>query len=96
MRRARARQLFGLLLIPTPVFGVDSSPWMCGWDGAIYDLSSWTCPFPVVDMDRPLSNWGYGLAPSGLGYGPAPFGGFVKSARRQSRLVTETVGPRQG
>ena len=34
---ARARQLFGLLLIPTPVFGVDSTPrmgeWVGGWVG---------------------------------------------------------------
>ena len=28
---------------------------MGGWDGAIWDdFSSWTCPFPVGDMDRPL------------------------------------------
>ena len=36
---ARAGQLFVLHLIPTPVFGVDSTPWMGewvgGWDGAI-------------------------------------------------------------
>ena len=52
MRRACA----GLFLIPTPVFGVDSTPRMGGWDGAIWDdFSSWTCPFPVGDMDRPLS-----------------------------------------
>ena len=61
MRRERARQLFGQLPIPTPVFGVDSTPRMSGWDGAIWDdFSSWTCPFPVGDMDRPLSltYWG--------------------------------------
>ena len=60
MRRAHAGQLFGLLPIPTPVLGVDSTPrvreWMCGWDGAIWDdFSTWTCPFPVGDMDWPLS-----------------------------------------
>ena len=48
MRRARAEQLFGRLLIPALVFGVDSTPRMgeCvgGWDGAI-------------------SGWGYGPAP---------------------------------
>ena len=57
---AHAGQLFGLLLIPTLVFGVDSTPrmgeWVGGWDGAIWDdSSSWTCPFPIWDMDRPLS-----------------------------------------
>ena len=31
---------------------------MGGWEGAIWDdFSSWTCPFPVGDMDRPLSSW---------------------------------------
>ena len=55
-------------------FWGDSTPPMGGWDGAIWDdLSSWACPFPVGDMDWPLSNWGYGLAPFQLGYGPAPF-----------------------
>ena len=33
-----------------------------GW-AVWYDFSSWTCPFPVGDMDRPLSKWGYALAP---------------------------------
>ena len=37
--RVHAGQLFGLLLIPTPVFGVDSTPqmggWVGGWDGVI-------------------------------------------------------------
>ena len=29
---------------------------MGGWDAAIWDdFSSWTCPFPVGDMDWPLS-----------------------------------------
>ena len=47
---------------------------MGGWDGANWDdFSSWMCPFrlgiwtgpfPIGDMDWPLSN---------LGYGPAPF-----------------------
>ena len=60
MRTARTRQLFGRLLIPIPVFGVDSTPemgeWVGGWNGAIWDdFSSWTCPFSVGDMDRPLS-----------------------------------------
>ena len=32
-RKARAGQLFGLLLIPTPVFGVDSTPWISDWVG---------------------------------------------------------------
>ena len=68
MRRACAGQLFGLLLIPTPVFGVDSTPrmgeWVGGWDGAIWgDFSSWTCPFPFGDMDWPISRWDYGPAP---------------------------------
>ena len=63
------RARIGLHLIPTPVFGVDSPPrmggWLGGWDGAIWDdFSSWTCPFlvriwigpfPVGDIDRPLS-----------------------------------------
>ena len=31
--RARAGQLFGLLLIPTPIFGVDSTPRMGEWEG---------------------------------------------------------------
>ena len=36
--------------------------WVGGWDGAIWDdFSSWTCSFPVGDMDQPLSSWGYGL-----------------------------------
>ena len=59
MRRARAGQLFGLLLIPTPVFGVDSTPrmgeWVDGWDGAIWDAFSfpfrfgiWTGTFPSL------------------------------------------------
>ena len=27
-----------------------------GWDGAVWDdFSSWTCPFPLWHMDRPLS-----------------------------------------
>ena len=61
VRRARARHLFGLLPIPTPVFGVDSTPGMGGWHGAIWDdFSSWISPFPVEDMDWPSSNWGYG------------------------------------
>ena len=65
---ACARQLFGLNLIPTPVFGVDSTPrmgeWVGGWDGVIWDdFSSWTCHFSVGDIDRPLSGWGYGPAP---------------------------------
>ena len=60
MRRARAGQLFGLLLVPTPVFGVNATPWMGEWvggrDGAIWDgFSSWTCPFLVWDMGQPLS-----------------------------------------
>ena len=67
MRRARAVQISGLFLIPTPVFGVDSSPWMGhwvgGWHGAIWDdFSSWACPFLVGDIDRSLCNWGYGMA----------------------------------
>ena len=33
VRRARAGQLFGLLLIPTTVSGVDSTPRMGGWVG---------------------------------------------------------------
>ena len=66
MRKVRAGQLFGLLLIP-PLFLRWILPlgWVGGWDGAIWDdFSSWTCPFPVGDMNQPLS---------GLGYGPAPF-----------------------
>ena len=70
MRRVRAGQLFGLLLIPTPVVGVDSTPCVCGsaWlDGmgqfgmisphglAPFWLGTWTGPFPVVDMDWPVS-----------------------------------------
>ena len=60
VRMACAGQLLGLFLIPTPVLGVDSTPrmgeWMVGCDGAIWDdFSSWTCPFPVWDVDRPLS-----------------------------------------
>ena len=60
VRRARTRQLFGLLLIPTPAFGVDFTPrmgeWVGGWDAAIWDdFSSWTCPFLVGDMGGPLS-----------------------------------------
>ena len=40
-------------------FWVDSTSrmveWVGGWGGAIWDdLSSWTCPFPVGDMDRPF------------------------------------------
>ena len=79
---ARTRQLFGLLLIPTLVFGVDSTPrmsecvggWVGGREGAIWDdFSSWTCPFPVGDMDRPFSNWGYGLPPFQLGIRTGPF-----------------------
>ena len=71
-------QLFGLLLIPTPVFGVDSTPGMVesmgGWDGAIRDdFSLWTCPFPVGDMDPPHSSRGYGLAPFRLGIWTGPF-----------------------
>ena len=80
-------QLFGLLLIPIPVFGVDSTPrmgeWVGGWNGAIRDdFSSWTCPFPLGDMDRPLpigdmhwplSSWGYGPAPFQLGIWTGPF-----------------------
>ena len=39
-------------------------------------LGIWTCPFPVGDMDWPLSGWGYGLAAFGLGIwtGRFPFG----------------------
>jgi len=53
-------RLFGRLLIPTLVFGVDSTPQMgdCvgGRDEAIRDdFSSWTCLFVVGDMGRPLS-----------------------------------------
>ena len=82
VRTARAGQLFRLLLIPTPVLGVDSTPrmgewvggWVGGWDGAIWDdFSSCTCPFPVGDMFRALSNWGYGLAPFRLGIWTGPF-----------------------
>ena len=78
MCRARAGQLFGLLQIPTPVFGVDSTPWMGEWVGwwdvAIWDdFSSWTCPYLVGDMDQPLSSWGYGLAPSWSGIWTSPF-----------------------
>ena len=71
VRRVRVGQLFGLLLIPTYVFGfgVDSTPWMGEWD----DFSLWTCPFPVGDMDRPLANWGYGLPPFQLGIWTGPF-----------------------
>ena len=39
------------------------------WD----DFSSWTCPFPVADMDRPLSSWGYVLTPFRLGIWIGPF-----------------------
>ena len=60
VRRARAGQLFVLLLIPALAFGVDSTPrmgeWVDGWDAAIWDdFSSGTCSFPVGDMERPLS-----------------------------------------
>ena len=47
--------------------------WMGGWDGAIWDdFSSWICPFPVGDMDRPLSGWGYGPAPFPHLLSPSP------------------------
>ena len=63
VHRARAGQLFGLILIPIPVFGVDSTPRMGEWpgrgwggDGAIWDdFSSWTYPFSIGDMNWPLS-----------------------------------------
>ena len=61
MRRARAWHVQGNFLgYPAPLFGLDSTPqmveWVGGWDGVIWDaFSSWTCPFPVGDMDRPLS-----------------------------------------
>ena len=48
--------------------------WVGGWNGAIWDdFSSRICPFPNGDMDRPLSNWGYGLAPFELGILTSPF-----------------------
>ena len=34
---------------------------------APFQLGIWTGPFPVEDMDRPLSSWGYGLTPFRLG-----------------------------
>ena len=59
VRRARARQLFGLLLIPSPAFGVDSTPRMGEWGGGMrrfgmisphglapFRLGIWTGPFP--------------------------------------------------
>ena len=57
---------------------VDSTPPMgeCvgAWDGAIwYDFSSWTCPFRVGDMDRPLSSGGCRPAPFHLGLWTSPF-----------------------
>ena len=79
MRRAHTGQLFGLLLIPTTVFGVESTPrtgeWVDGgWDGALWDnFSLWTCPFPVGDMDRPLPIGDMDWPLSSWGYGPAPF-----------------------
>ena len=62
-------------LISTPVFCVGSTPLLApqiapgylqtgewvGW------CASWNCPFLIGDMDRPLSNWGYGLARFWLG-----------------------------
>ena len=78
MCTARVGHLFGPFLIPTPVFWVDFTPrmgeWVGGLDGAIWDgFSSWTCPFPVGDMDRPHASWGYGLAPFRLGIWTSPF-----------------------
>ena len=56
MHKACVGHFFGLLLIPTSVLGVDSTPrmgeWVGGWDGAIWDdFSSWTWPLLVGDMD---------------------------------------------
>ena len=48
--------------------------WVGGWDGAFWDdFSSWICPFPVGDMDWPVSNWGYVPAPFQLGIWTGPF-----------------------
>ena len=77
MRRAHTGQLFGLFLIPTPVFGwILPLGWVSGWVGGMgqfgmisphglipFRLGIWTGTFLVGDMDRPFSSWGYGLAP---------------------------------
>ena len=56
-------------------FWVDSTPRMGEWVGGMgrfgmisphgfapFRLGIWTGPFPIGDMDWPLSNWGYGPA----------------------------------
>ena len=55
---------------------------MGGWDGAIWDdFPSWICPFPVGDMDRPLSH---------RGYGPAPFPHLLSSCSPSVMRFTAT------
>ena len=71
VRRARTGQFFWLLLIPTPVLGVDSTPRMGEWVGemgqfgiisprglAPFRFGIWTGPFPIGDLDWLFSNWG--------------------------------------
>ena len=57
-----ARQLFGLLLIPTPNFWVDSTPWMGGLVGG------WVGGMGQLGMISPC-----GLAPFRLGIWTGPF-----------------------
>ena len=47
MHRVRTGQLFGLLLIPASVFGVDSTPWMGEWVGG------WDMPHALVTPEEP-------------------------------------------
>ena len=44
-------------------------------------------PFRVGDMDRPLSGWGYGPAPSGCGYPPAETGAFMSGTKGCSEVA---------
>ena len=40
---------------------------------APFMLGIWTGPFPIGDMDWPLSSWGYGPVPFRLGIWTGPF-----------------------
>ena len=63
---------------------------------APFQLGIWTGPFPVGDMDWPLSGWGYGLAPFRLGIWTPPRTDVLPKTYVLFIVLTVFLGPRPG